>query len=141
MYGTCEIVVGLYHIRGHLKTGTIRHTPPGGLMSSAGSPYAAMCVAKSIGFRSCQPSTKGRCGSDRHLARSYCAERLEYNRSTVPSSFPSETQNLQDDCAKVLAIDDDELENHIADLQASHSSYIAGTIYGYEITERANQVK
>jgi hypothetical protein len=52
----------------------------------------------------------------------------------VSSVFP---QNLQDDGTKAPADDDHEPEDHIADLQAAHSSHVAGMIYGREITEQA----
>ncbi|KAJ5455492.1 uncharacterized protein N7458_003756 [Penicillium daleae] len=53
----------------------------------------------------------------------------------VSSVFP---QNLQDDgSAQAPADDDHEPEDHIADLQAAHSSHVAGMTYGREITEQA----
>jgi hypothetical protein len=61
----------------------------------------------------------------------------------VSSVFP---QNLQDDGSAQAPADDEDHEpgmdhdrfmGHIADLQAAHSSHVAGMIYGREITEQA----
>lgn len=59
------------------------------------------------------------------------------------SVFP---QNQQEDGTTEAPVDDADDENgmdperfagHIADLQAAHSSHIAGMIYGREVTEQA----
>jgi RAD3-like DEAD/DEAH box helicase len=60
----------------------------------------------------------------------------------VSSVFP---QNIQDDGTPAPAddgdhesgMDHDQFMGHIADLQAAHSSHVAGMIYGREITEQA----